>query len=116
MANRRVSVRLTPTEWQLVQTRSNQAKLSMSAYLKRKLLEPKIKMDQQQLDRWLDVFSSHIDAIVIKHLEWTLDQLVQQVNGNYLKLSQKGQAALLQAQWTTKQILERIDQLSQQFM
>ena len=107
---RRVSTRLSNQDFLYTSAIAKANGESLSTYLKKKLLEPKYKMSNEQLEQLLKEFTKRVDILTLSRIDQAIFTLLMnvQLTGQY---TDEDRSILLDVQHSSKQFIEGVDQL-----
>ena len=108
---KRVTTRLTMDEARYTEAMASTKNMSVSSYLKYKLFEPKVKMDNEQRDQVIDRFSSQVNVITICRIQQNVAELLKMARSGSTKLTDDEFVSLLDIQQELGQIRKGIDQV-----
>mgnify|MGYP001851520407 FL=1 len=112
---RRVSTRLSNQDFLYTSAIAKANGESLSTYLKKKLLEPKYKMSNEQLEQLLKEFTKRVDILTLSRIEQGIFSLLKdvQLTGQF---TDEDRSILLDVQHSMKQVKEGVDQLCRHCM
>lgn len=108
MAKKRVSTRLTMDEYELISGQAVNAKLSMSSYLKKKLFEPRVKLNQEQLNQVLNNFGKRINVMTLNRIQIEITVLNKTVHN---QLTSDDLQTLRKIQYSLENVQKGVDSL-----
>ncbi|MGK4238504.1 hypothetical protein [Limosilactobacillus reuteri] len=107
---RRVSTRLSNQDFLYTSAIAKANGESLSTYLKKKLLEPKYKMSNEQLEQLLKEFTKRVDILTLSRIEQGIFALLKNVQATG-QFTDEDRSILLDVQHEMKQVKEGVEQL-----
>ena len=112
---RRVSTRLSNQDFLYTSAIAKANGESLSTYLKKKLLEPKYKMSNEQLEQLLKEFTKRVDILTLTRIDQAIFALLKNVQATG-QFTDEDRSILLDVQHSMKQVKEGVDQLCRHCM